>query len=107
MLYDLFGDGSKGTRLHIFDTHGFSHSIISQCNDDITLEEYCFDERISKIGDYVTATVIGLNYDHPWEVSSIHDIQIIYLFLFISYMIIIIFFRFVGLRVWLIHMRNI
>ena len=40
----------------------------SSCEDNVVLDEYCFDPQSARIGDTLNATVFGFQPSNPWEV---------------------------------------
>ena len=68
MLADTFGDGWDTANFFYYDSYGKYNMKTSSCEDNVVLDEYCFDPQTAKVGDTLNATVFGFQPDNPWEV---------------------------------------
>ena len=70
-MADAFGDGWNSAKLHVYDLFGF-HASYAPTNQYNPLKDvqYCFDPKTAQDGRTVSATVIGLGVQQPWEVRG-------------------------------------
>ena len=68
LLGDTFGDGWNSASFYRYDNTGDYIKTSSTCEDNVVIDQYCFDPYKAKIGDWVTATVFGFRAVQSWEI---------------------------------------
>eukprot|EP01041_Mallomonas_annulata_P042121 gene42121-biopygen5602 len=68
ILADTFGDGWDTAQFFMYDQYGKYDTKVSSCEQNVVLDEYCFNPQSAIVGDTVNATVFGYRPDHPWEI---------------------------------------
>ena len=67
-MIDTFGDGWNSASFYSYDSHKRLRQVESYCEENVIINEYCFDPNTAKDGDWMSATVFGYKVRHPWEI---------------------------------------
>ena len=65
---DTFGDGWNAASFYSYDSKQRFRQVSSDCEENVIINEYCFDPNTAEDGDWVSATVFGYKATEPWEI---------------------------------------